>query len=324
MFGSIRRRLAVTIIAVALLTLLGHGAWSQTIRTIKIIDPYTPGSPNGIVARLLADHITRAQGPTFMIENRAGAGSAIGTEAASRAAADGTTLLIAAPGFVVIPHLRKLNYDPLTSFEPICLLVSSPNVIAVNSASPYRTLADLFNAARAMPGRLTLAGVGPASANQIAFELLKRAAKVDITFVSYPGGSQAANALLGEHVTALFGLYPNVVSLLSAGNLRALATASRARVDLLPDVPTVAESGYPDFEADLWVGLFAPARTLKKLVSQLADWFIAAMQVPEVKTKLFAQGLYPVGMRGAEFGAYVRKQYDEYGRIIRDANMKAE
>ena len=245
MFGLIRGRLAVTVVAVAFSTLFGHGGWSQTTRTIKIIDPYAPGSPNGIVARLLADQITRAQGPTFMIENRAGAGSAIGTEAASRAAADGNTLLIAAPGFVVIPHLRKLNYDPVTSFEPICLLVSSPNVIAVNSASPYRTLADLFNTARAMPGHLTLAGVGPASANQIAFERLKRDANVDITFVPYPGGSQAANALLGEHVTAVFGLYPNVVSLLNAGNLRALATASRARVDPLPNVPTIAEFWLP-------------------------------------------------------------------------------
>jgi tripartite-type tricarboxylate transporter receptor subunit TctC len=328
MVGSICRRsqsrLAVTVVAVALSTLLGHGGWSQTTRTIKIIDPYAPGSPNGIVARLLADEISRARGPTFMIENRAGAGSLIGTEAASRAAADGNTLLIAAPGFVVIPHLRKLNYDPLTSFEPICLLVNSPNIIAVSSASSYRTLADLFNAARAMPGRLTLAGVGPASANQLAFEVLKRAANVDITFVSYPGGSQAASALLGDHVTSLFALYPNVVSFLNAGNLRALATTSRLRIDALPDVPTVAESGYPDYEANLWIGLFAPAKTPKDLLSQLANWFVTALQAPEVKAKLVAQGLYPVGICGAEFGAYVRKQYDEYGRIVRETNIKAD
>jgi tripartite-type tricarboxylate transporter receptor subunit TctC len=242
----------------------------------------------------------------------------------SRAAPDGNTLLMAFPDLLIASHLRKLNYDPLTSFEPICNLVSYPTVIAVNSASPYRTLADLLDAARAKPGELALASIGPATVYQIAIESLKRAAKVDMTFIPYPGGAPALNALLGEHVTSLFLSYSTMAEQLKAGRLRALATWSRTRIESLPDVPTVAESGYKDYEMDEWNGVLAPARTPKSAVSQLADRFTAALQAPEVKRKLGAQGVYPVGMCGADFAALLRKQYDEYGRIIREANIKAE
>jgi tripartite-type tricarboxylate transporter receptor subunit TctC len=311
-------------VAVLSITLSSHGAWSQTARTIKIVVPAPAGGGADFLARLLGEQIGQAQGQTVLIENRPGAATVIGAEAVSRAAPDGNTLLMASSDFLVSPHLRKLNYDPLTSFEPICYLVSQATVIAVNSASPYRTLADLLNAARAKPGYLTLASPGPASAWQIAIESLKRAAKVDMTFIPYPGGAPAVNALLGEHVTSLFISYSTMAEHLKAGKLRALATGSRTRIESLPEVPTVAESGYKDFEMDYWDGVLAPARTPKNAVSQLADRFTAALQAPEVKRKLVAQGLYPVGMCGADFAALLRKQYDEYGRIIREANIKAE
>jgi tripartite-type tricarboxylate transporter receptor subunit TctC len=319
-----RFRSATVILAAAVFAMSGIGAWSEPARTIKIIDPFPPGAPEYLAARLLGDQIARAHGPSFVIENRPGAGSAIGTEAASRAEPDGNTLLIASPAIVINSQLRKLNYDPLKSFEPICLLVNSPNVIAVNSASPYHALGDLFDAARAKPGDLTLAAVGPATSSHIAIEMLKRVANVSMTFIPYPGAPPAVNALLGEHVTAFFGSYPNVAVNLSAGKLRALATASRTRIDLLPDVPTIAESGYKDYEANLWFGLFAPAKTPKDMVSQLSGWFGAALQDAEVKAKLVAQGLYPAGICGADFEAFLRKQHEEYGRVIRAANIRAE
>jgi tripartite-type tricarboxylate transporter receptor subunit TctC len=169
--------LAAPVIAVTLLSLSDPVAWSQTTRTIKIVVPYQPGGANDVLARLLGEQIGRTQGQTVLIENRPGAGTVIGTEAVSRAAPDGRTLLINTPDLLISPHLRKLNYDPLTSLEPICYLVSAPIILTVNSASPYRTLADLLAAARAKPGDLTLAGAGPASVMQIAFEMLKRTAK---------------------------------------------------------------------------------------------------------------------------------------------------
>jgi len=325
----LRRRflhLAAGAAALASVTVaFADSAWSQSTGTIKIIVPVPAGGAPDLLTRLLAEEISRTQGPTIVVDNRPGATTVIGTEAAARAAPDGSTLLTnAPPAFVIMPHLRKVGYDPLNSFEPICSLVRFPLVIAVNSAAPYRTLDELLNAARAKPGGLTLASIGPASLSHIAFEMLKRAANVNITFVPYAGTTPAVNALLGEHVTSYFGNYTDVAEQTKAGKLRVLATASRARIAALPELPTVAESGYENYEFEGWFGLFAPAKTPKETVFQLAGWFTAAMQAPEVKAKFVAQGLYPVGLCGADFGALLRKQYDEFGRILREANIKAE
>ena len=317
------RRLLALCFAVALLAPTGHVASAQTARTIKIVVPFPAGGVADILARLLAEQIGRARGPTIIVENRPGAGAVIGTEAVSRAAPDGNTLLITSPAFVINPHLRKLNYDPLISFEPICHLTSTPTVIVVNSASSYRTLADLLDAARANPGALTVASV-PAGVTQIAFEMLRRAADVNMTFVPYSGSAPIVSDLLGEHVTSASSEYPSIAEQLKAGKLRALATFSWTRIDTLPEVPTVAESGYRDYEVEFWNGLVAPAKTPNETVSLLAGWFSSAMQVSEVKAKLVAQGLIPVGTCGAGFAALLRKQYSEFGRIIREANIKAE
>jgi tripartite-type tricarboxylate transporter receptor subunit TctC len=155
----------------------GHGAWSQAARTIKIIVPFPPGGPTDFLARLLAEQVGRAERQTIVIENRPGAGSVVGTDAASRATPDGNTLLLYSKESIINPHVRKVSYDPLTSFDPICRLVTSPTVYAVNAASSYLTLADLIEAARAKPGTLTLAASGPASPFQIGFEILKRATR---------------------------------------------------------------------------------------------------------------------------------------------------
>jgi tripartite-type tricarboxylate transporter receptor subunit TctC len=205
-----------------------------------LLEIFHHGSINDTVARLLGDQIRRAQGQTILIENRAGAGGAIGAEAASHAAPDGSTLVLASTDIIIPSHLRKLNYDLLTGFEPICPLVSAPSAIVVNSASPYRTLDDLLNAARAKPGDLTAAASGQ-TAFQIAFETLKRPARVEMTFVPYPGAAAAVNALLGGHVTSALATYSTASGPLSAGQLRALASLSRTRIEALPEVPTVAE-----------------------------------------------------------------------------------
>jgi tripartite-type tricarboxylate transporter receptor subunit TctC len=174
------RRSPYLIVAGALSILLGlTGAWSQTARTVKIVVPYPAGGTADILARILGEQISRTEGVTLLTENRPGASAVIGTEAVSRAAPDGSTLLITSTAFLIAPHLQKLSYDPLTSFEPICQLVSTPIIVVVNSESPYRTLADWLNAAREKPGSLTLASI-PAGLSRIAFEMLKRAANVDI------------------------------------------------------------------------------------------------------------------------------------------------
>jgi len=314
---------ALAAVAVIFVNLSGHSAWSQTSRTIKVVVPFAAGGVGDTLARLLAEQIGRAHGPAMVIEDRPGAGAVIGTEAVARAIPDGNTILLTSAASATNPQLRKVNYDALTSFEPICYLTRIQSVIAVNSASPYRTLADLINAARTNPGGLTLAGT-QGSIAQIAFEMLKRAANVNMTFVPYPSDPPAVNALLGEHVTSVLYTYAAVAAQAKAGKLRVLAIASQERIKALPDVPTIAESGYKDVDADTWFGLFAPARTPKERALQLANWFSTAVQSPEIRPRLDVLGHDPIGMCGGDFGAFIRKKYEEYGRTIRELNIKVE
>ena len=236
----------------------------------------------------------------------------------------GNTLVINGNSIVINPNLRKVNYDPITSFEPICYLVSSPNLIVVNSDSPYRTLNDYIAAARAKPGELAFAAVGPATTQHIGFEQFKRLANINVTYVPYTGGAPAITALLGGHVSAALQNYSEAVEQLNAGKLRALASLTRARIPPLPNVPTAAELGLKDYEVEVWFGVLAPAKTPKDATAQLATWFKAAMQAPDVRQKLNNLGLYPVGTCLDDFAAYIRRQFDDYGRIIREANIKAE
>ena len=315
---NVRRLFAVG--ALALLAGIS-GAQAQASRTVKLVVPYPPAGTADIVARLLAEQIGRAGGPAIVIENRPGGGTAIASEAVARAAPDGNTILLVSPEFVITPHLRKPNYDPLTSFEPICQLVNSPTVIAVNPESPYRTLADLLDAARAKPGELTMGSTG---IFQVPIEQLKRAAKANLIYVPYAGNAPASNAVLGGHITSLFAVYPTVAALVQSGKLRAIAAASRERIAALPDVPTVIESGYGDYEVESWSGLVAPAKTPNPEISQIERLFIGALQAPEITSKLAAQDSYAVHVCGADFARFIRKQYEEIGRTIRDAGLKAQ
>jgi tripartite-type tricarboxylate transporter receptor subunit TctC len=259
-----------------------------------------------------------------VVENRPGAGGAVGTETVAHATADGTTLLVVSTPFLIDPLLRKLNYDPLKSFAPICNLVSAPTLIVVNSASPYRTLGELLDDARAKPGQITMASIGPGSSFQLGFETLKRAAKVDMTFVPYPGNAPALNAVLGQQVTSMFATLSNVSEYLKAGKLRALAVGNRTRAQPLPDLPTVAESGYGDFDIDAWFGAFAPAATPRPALEEVEKLFTTALHDNAVKEKLSVQGLFPTLVCGKDFAASLARQNDAYGRIIAEANIKAE
>jgi tripartite-type tricarboxylate transporter receptor subunit TctC len=319
-----RARMAAVLFAVIALALMATAAWPQSNRTIKIILPFAPGGPAYNAIRILGQQISATGGPTIAAEPHPGAGTAIGTEPVATATPDGNTLGVISNSFVLLPQTRKVNYDPLTDFAPICDVVDFPPLIVVNSESPYHTLGDLIAAARAQPGILTLASIGPATVSHLTVERLKLRAKADIIFAPYPGYSPGIEALLGSHVTAVLADYSSLVEHLKAGKLRALATTMPKRIDQLPDVPTVAESGYKDFVAEFFVGLVAPAKTPKQALSQLADLFTAAMQPPDVKAKLATLGLFPSGICGGDFGTVLRKDYDEYGRIIREANIKME
>ena len=226
--------------------------------------------------------------------------------------------------YLIDAQTRKASYHPVTAFEPICFLVASPAVFVVNGASPYRNLADLIDAARARPGELSMASVGPGTTFQMGFATFTTAAKVSMTFVPYAGSAPAVNAVLGQHVTSAFAGYAVMSEQIKGGLLRALAVATSRRIEPLPDVPTFDESGFRNLEVDNWFGVVAPAGTPKQTVDELGGWFAAALKVPEVKAKLALQGLYPVGMCGAQFADFVRKRYDEYGEAIRATGLKPQ
>ncbi len=299
-------------------------AWSQAARTIRIVLSVPPGGSIDLLARILADYISKTNGQTIIIESKPGAGGIIAAEAVARAAPDGNTLLINNNGMIISSILRKVNYDPRASFEQICYLVTTPQIIVVNSASSYRTLAELLDAAHAKPGELSIASVGPNTTQHIGIERLKRLAQVNLTYVPYPGGATTINALLGGHVDVAVLNWSEIGEHVIAGKARALATMSLQRIEPLPDLPTVSESGFKNFETDVWFGVVAPAKTPKETVSQLIDWFRAAVVAPQVKTKLIGQALYPNPKCGAEFDAHIRNQTELYTQLIRELDIKTE
>jgi tripartite-type tricarboxylate transporter receptor subunit TctC len=317
---------AIVLAAIAVAFIATSGAAdARASRTIKLVVPFPPGGGADTLARIVTEHLGRERELTVIVENRPGAGTTIATEAVSRATPDGNTILLVANSFVINPSLKALNYDPLTSFEPLCLLTRSPNVVAVNSASPYRSLPDLVGAARARPGELTMAFQGPGTGQHIGFEKLKRAANIDMVQVPYTGAAPAVSALLGGHVTALFANYPSVAEQIRSGQLRALAFASAARVKSLPDVPTMAESGLADYaEEDVWFGIVAPAKTSRDNLVQLLALLSDVMKSPAIEARLAPLELYPTLMCGADFGAYLRRQHQEYRRIVHEAKTNAQ
>jgi len=303
---------------------LGGPAAAQSGRPIRVIVPFPPGGSADVLARILSQQIGDTTKQTMIVENHPGAGASIAYDLTARAAPDGNTVVVAANSVVINPLLRKVTFDPVKSFAPVCNLVSSPLIFVVDNASPYKTIGDLIAAAKAKPGTLTLAALGPATTQHIAFEGFKRVTGADIIFVPFSGGAPAVNALLGQHVVAALVNYSEAVEQIKAGKLRALATASASRLKPAPELPTVAESGYPGYSAEVWLGLLAPAATPEKSVAQLSDWFAAAMKAPEVQAKLVSVGLYPAVRCGKDFAAFIKSQSSDYARIIHDANIKVE
>jgi tripartite-type tricarboxylate transporter receptor subunit TctC len=315
-------------VALTIILLIGvltsSAVWSQAGRTIRLILPFPPGGPADVMARVVAQQIGASGGPSIVVESRPGAGSEIGTEYVSRAAADGNTLLIISPSFVVLPHVRKLKYDPLTDFVSICKLATFPPLIVVNGDSPYHTLNEYIDAARAKPSALTYGTIGPDTASYVAFEMLKQAAKVDITFVPFTGYTPAIQALLAHQVTAAQADLTTLQGQLQTGTLRALATTAAARVPVLPSVPTVIESGYKDVEAEFYVGVVAPAKTPQVTTSQTIRWFSDAIRLQAIKAKFASLGFVPGEQCGADFGTIIRKDYANYGRTIREARLQTQ
>jgi tripartite-type tricarboxylate transporter receptor subunit TctC len=314
-------KVLVAACAAAMLVASSGGETLAQSKTARIVVPYPPGSGPDILSRMMAEQIGRQGGPNFIIDNRPGGGTNIGTEAAMRAEPDGNTVLLVANSFVVNPALKRGNFT-LADFEPVCYLAATPMVLVVQGSSPYKKLDDLIAAAKANPGKIVLSSGGPASSLHVSIEVFRRAHNLDTVYVPYAGTAPSINALMGGHVTATWADYPTVVGHLRSGTLRGLVTTSGKRVSELPDVPTLTETGVK-YEADIFYGIVAPAKTPADKLKQLSDAFSTALKASDMQPRLAKQGLFPVGTCGPAFGKYLQGMVDDYTKIIKESGIAA-
>jgi len=295
-------------------------------RPITMVVGFQPGGGTDTVARILAKTLGDSVKQQVVVENKAGAGGNIATDYVAKAAPDGYTLLLGNVGsLTVAPHIvAKLPYDPLRDFSPITMAVVFANVLVVQPDLPAKTLAEFVALAKAKPGTITYASSGIGGAGHLAGELLKVVAKIDIVHVPYKGGGPAMQGMLGGQVQAFFATPVSVGGHLKSGRVRALATTGPKRAELLPDVPTVAESGYPGYEAMNWYAYVAPAKTPKAIIDRLHREIVKALAAPEVIELLKKQGLEPSSSTPEELGRYIKSEYDTWGKVVKEAGIKAQ
>jgi tripartite-type tricarboxylate transporter receptor subunit TctC len=300
-------------------------AQTYPAKLVRLVITFAAGGGSDLAARAVAPRLSDALGQPVVIENRSGANGAVGAEAVAKAPADGYTIMLGAAGtMAVASHLTKLPFDPLRDFAPISLVATSPFIVTVHPSVKAESIRDLVALARASPGRLTFGSSGTGGAPQLATELFKSMAGVDMLHVPYKGLGPAITDLLGGQIHVIFADVGLVSAHLKAGRLRGLAVTGSTRSAALPDLPTVAEAGVPGYAAGTWYGLFAPAGTPPMIVSRLSEETRKALAQPEVRASLAAQGVDPAGNTPEQFAAFVREEHAKWGKVIRDAGIKAE
>jgi tripartite-type tricarboxylate transporter receptor subunit TctC len=308
----------------AALALFAHDAFGQDLagKTVKIVVPYPAGGTGDVVARVVAQAVGEKSGQQMIVEDRPGASSIVGTEYAARATPDGTTVLLVENPFILSSILFPGHYDPVSNFEPICYVAVTPAVLAVSAKSEIKSLADFIAAAKKGAGAVSYGSTGPASIVHIAGELLKRDAKIDITYVPYPGSPPAMNATLAGTLTAVIANYSDLKSQLEAGTLRPIAVPAPKRVEALASVPTLAESGFTDLDAGVWFGFVAPAHTPQPTLTQLVQYVSDAVKSPSVSDKLKGQGMFVNLYCGKQFGDFLADQKAKYTQFTKEFDIK--
>ena len=319
----IRRAILLTLLAAALPALAQDAYPSKPIR---IIVPFPPAGGTDTLSRAIAQAITSDTKWPFVIENRPGAGGNIGLDAAAKSPPDGYTIAMGqTANLAVNPALyTSMPFDPLKDFAPVALLSSQPLIIVVSASSPHKTLKDLVDAAKASPGKVNMASAGNGTIGHIAGELFQRRAGVKLTHVPYKGAGQAVADIMGGSVDTIFGNTQSVGGLVTGGRMRPLAVTSPNRLAAFPNVPTVAESGYPGFEAATWSGLVAPAGTPPAIVERLNAAANKALASAEMKAKLAEDGSTPLGGTPQQFVEFIRKEHAKWGAAVREAGIKLD
>ena len=325
---SIATMTVLGITAAMLIAFHGSGAHAQRYpaKAVRIIVPVAPGGATDIVTRTLGQRLAAVWGQQVLVDNRPGGGSNVGFEAASKAQADGYTLLMAQLPFAVNVSLyRKLNYDPLRDFAPVTLAATSANVLAVHPSIPARSLRDLITLAQRHPGQLSYASSGNGTSPHLSGELFRSMAKIDILHIPYKGAGSLMSDLLGGHVGLAFLSLPSVVPHLKANKLRALAITSPKRSPLMPDLPTFVEAGLAGYEVMGWYGILAPAGTPREIIGQLNTDIAGALAHPDVLQTLRGVGLEPISPNTPEaFSEYLRGEIVKWAKVVKASGAKAD
>ncbi|HEU5178275.1 MAG TPA: tripartite tricarboxylate transporter substrate binding protein [Burkholderiales bacterium] len=316
------RRLATLLCLIFSVNLWAQDSWPS--RPLRMILPFPPGGGTDILGRLIAERLAAGLGQPVVTENRGGAGGNVGAEAAARSAPDGYTIVLVAPSLAISPTLySKLNYDPVKDLAPVSLVATVPNVMVTQPSLPG-DLKAFIAAVKARPGALNFGSGGAGTSNHLAGELFNLVAGTKLVHIPYKGVNLAMQDVLSGNVHLVFIGIPAAAPHIKAGKLRALALVAAQRSAALPEVPTVAEAGLPDFEVTTWYGILAPAGTPRGIINRLNAELVKVMHAPELKEKLAATGTEPLTSTPDEFAAYIRKEIAKWGDVIRKAGVKAD
>lgn len=320
-------RTAVTFLGAIFLMPVGHGAESDyPTKPIRVIVPFAVGGSTDILIRGVGQKLSEQLGQSLIIDNRGGAGGAIGAELAAKAPPDGYTIMATTSGVVVVnPSLyRKLAYDPIKDFAPIAIIASLPNMLVVHPSLPVNNVKELVALAKARPGQLTYASGGNGTSNHLAGELLKYLAGVNVTHVPYKGGGPAVLATLIGEVTMLFATMPSAMGHVKNKRLKALAVTSRKRSSATPQLPTMIEAGVKDFDISIWIGAVAPRGTPDRAIDRLNKEILNALQAPEVASRLRSEGYEIVGSTPDDMSAAIKQETERWARVIKAAGIRAD
>jgi tripartite-type tricarboxylate transporter receptor subunit TctC len=294
-------------------------------RPVKIIVPFAPAGPTDVVARLIAQKLSERLGKQFYIENVTGAGGNTGMGQAARAAPDGYTILFVSSSYVVNPSLYpKIPYDPYRDFAPVTVAGDAPNILLVNPSVPAKTVRELIDYIKANPGKISYASAGTGTTPHLSGELFRLSLKLDIVHVPFSGAGPAIQSLAGDHTPMAFTSLPPAIPLINDGKIRALAVSAAKRVVALPNVPTLAEAGLPDQEADTMQAVLVPAGTPRPVIDLLYREIKAIVALPDIRERFEVLGLDPVANTPEEFAAQIKVEIEKWSKVIRGANIKID